>query len=64
MESKSDLKLEVLTEEDLLLQDLLMDDLQTMQTPVPYIEDVVDVGIREGIKKQASKIILLFNSIL
>lgn len=55
MESKSNLKTKVLTEEDLLLQDLLMDDLQTMQTPVPYIEDVVDEGIREGLEERMDK---------
>lgn len=55
MESKEQLKTKILTEEDLILQDLLRDDLQTMQTPVPYIEDIVDEDIREGLEERMTR---------
>lgn len=47
-------KLKVKTEEDLLLEELLLEDLETMATPVPYMEDVIDENIREGLEERIS----------
>ncbi len=55
MESKNRMKAKQVSDEELILQDLLRDDLETMQTPVPYIEDVVDEGIREGLEERIEK---------
>ena len=45
----------VLTKEDLKLQDLLREDLETIQAPVPYMEDVIDKDLREGLTERVEK---------
>lgn len=48
-------KTKILTEDDLRLQELLMDDLRTMQAPIPYVEDVVDKDLSEGLSERMER---------
>lgn len=43
-------KMKILTEEQQVLQEMLMDDLETMQVPVPYLENVMDEEIRQDLQ--------------
>ena len=56
---KEKITAKVLTEEDLKMQeklkDFLIEDLETIRAPVPYLEDVIDEDLREGLTERVEK---------